>query len=281
MLRAMLRRILRRARAEVRERLPPPVLEAGRELRRRAASSLPPDLRDLGHRIEAAIAAFVAGEVHDAAPGDHAASDAHERVRSAADRDLERARARFKEEDAGLVVVYATDAERDDVSAIRRIFARLGEPVRLVDLTVDPRAFRNISTFTNVMVPPYVFIDGRHWGGRYEIEAIDAEGDLPAILSHRLDELGPVARTIGKLHESFSDAVTVENLRDRFARGHSLCIDGIDSWCERDGTATVLFHQGRRIAPEDVGAALEAIAADAAAGRITAAWRLEPAVKLD
>jgi glutaredoxin len=277
----MLRRVLRRARAEVRERLPPPLLEAGRELRRRAASSLPPDVRDLGHRIEAAFAAFVDDEAAHAPPAERPASDPREPEQSAADRDLERARAMFKEEDAGLVVVYATHAEQDDVSVIQRIFARLGEPVRLVDLAVDPRAFRNISTFTNVMVPPYVFIDGRHWGGRYEIEAIDAEGDLPAILSHRLDDLGPVARTIGKLHESFSDAVTVENLRDRFARGHSLCIDGIDSWCERDGAATVLFHQGRRVAAEDVYATLEAIAADAAAGRIAATWRLEPAVKLD
>lgn len=148
---------------------------------------------------------------------------------SPADRDeslaatVERARARMREEEPAAVLVYATAKDRAAVDTIRDVFAKYGETIREVDLDRDPRHFRNIAASTGVMVPPYVFVHGRHIGSDQEVAALDAENELAKILAGRLDELGPEARRMLRLRESFSDEVSLENLRDRLAPEGTAC----------------------------------------------------------
>ena len=254
----VLKRLLNRARRAAEERLPDEIVEAGRR-----------------------VAAEVEHRIHDALGGPEAHPHEEPLDRDAQiARDIERAHERMKEEEHAQVIIYATDEEREDVEAIRGVFKARDEPVRVVNLAQDPRAFRNISGNTGVMVPPYVFIDGRFWGARYDIEALEAEGDIEKILSGELDQISDVARKIGHVHESFSDAMTVENIMDRLQRGHSLCIDDIDSWVEDEGDGPVLFHQGARIKGEAILETVRTIAAQIEAGEAEAIWRLEPEVKV-
>lgn len=205
---------------------------------------------------------------------------------SPADRDeslaatVERARARMREEEPAAVLVYATAKDRAAVDTIRDVFAKYGETIREVDLDRDPRHFRNIAASTGVMVPPYVFVHGRHIGSDQEVAALDAENELAKILAGRLDELGPEARRMLKLRESFSDEVSLENLRDRLARGHSLSVDGIDTWLEQGEDGPVLFHMGRPHRGDDVERILTSIVEDAAAERIEVRFHVDPDVRI-
>jgi hypothetical protein len=187
----------------------------------------------------------------------------------------------LKPEDT-VVVVYATMREKDETDAIVRCFDDIETTVRVMDLDKEPlQTRRQLATLTGVMVPPYVYINGRYWGAQYEIVALLATGDLPAVVAHRLDEIGPEARRIGKLHDTYSDDMTVENILARLRLGHILCVDDLDAWFEDEKGVERFFYQGG----ERPVAEMPAIAADIArrieAGESEAQWRLDTLVRVN
>jgi hypothetical protein len=131
------------------------------------------------------------------------------------------------------------------------------------------------------MVPPYVFINGKHWGARYELEALVASGDLELVLANRLDEVSDETRRMGRLHDSYSDELSVDNILARWKLGHILCVDDLDSWyeVERDGTER-FFYQGGPRPVDDMPAVAEEIVRGVEAEQLEASWMLEPSVHL-
>jgi glutaredoxin len=184
-------------------------------------------------------------------------------------------------EDAA-VIVYATLAEADSVRNIRAIFARHDIRVREVDLESIPKVARQIAQVTNVFVPPYVFIAGRFWGAEFDMLSLEAEGDLVKVVEGRLDQISEEARRIGRVRESFSDALSPENILDRLRRGHILCIDDLDCWYEQDKDGERFFYQGAPRPVADMAAVAHEIAQAAEAdAEIDAQWRFEPEVRMN
>jgi hypothetical protein len=299
---ATFKRLLNRARAYAEQAVPEDVLAAGRRLRDRVRESAPAPIAAAIERITAAVAeptressdpeAVVSpsasagtGPAASASPevapppAGPSAEAAH-----AADRDdvlrrvKQRAEHGLKPEDT-LVVVYATALESEAVEEIVRCFEGIDTTVRVMDLDREPQTKRQLAKLTDVMVPPYVFINGRYWGAQYEIVALAATGDLPAVVAHRLDEIGPEARRIGKVHDSYSDAITVENILARWDLGHILCVDDLDAWFERDKAGVERFFY---MGGEQPVATMPDVAADVVrrvdAGEIEAVWRLDTVV---
>jgi YD repeat-containing protein len=196
-----------------------------------------------------------------------------ERVKAKAERGL-------KPEDR-LVVVYATPDEEEDVQAILAILATIEAEVRQSDLRREPQTARQLAKLTGVMVPPYVFINGRHWGNRYDLESLAAWGDLPLVAANLLDEISDEARRLGHVHESFSDELSVPNILRRWKLGHILCVDDLDSWYEVDRDRTErFFYQGGPHPVEDMPAVAEEIVRAVEAEEFEAVWQLEPSVQL-
>jgi glutaredoxin len=196
-----------------------------------------------------------------------------ERVRAKAERGL-------KPEDR-LVVIYATPDEDEDVQAILGILATIEAEVRQSDLRREPQTARQLAKLTGVMVPPYVFINGRHWGNRYDLESLAAWGDLPKVVANLLDDLSDEARRLGHVHESFSDELSVENILRRWKLGHILCVDDLDSWYEVDREHHErFFYQGGPRPVEDMQAVAEEIVRAVEAEEYEAVWQLEPSVHL-
>ena len=196
-----------------------------------------------------------------------------ERVKAKAERGL-------KPEDR-LVVVYATPAEGEEVQAIMAILSSIEAEVRQNDLRREPQTARQLAELTGVMVPPYVFINGRHWGNRYDLESLAAWGDLPLVVANRLDEISAEARRLGRVHESFSDEISVENILARWKLGHILCVDDLDSWYEvgRDHDERFFYQGGPHPVAEMPSVAAEIVRA-VEAGELEAVWQLEPSVHL-
>lgn len=207
-----------------------------------------------------------------AVPGRESPDEVLKRVKTKADHGL-------KPEDS-LVAVYATAAEADDVAAIRRCFGGIETQLREMDLDKEPpQTRRQLATLTQVMVPPYVYINGRFWGARYEIETLAASGELPKIVANLLDDLGPEARRLGKIRDSFSDEISVDNVLTRWRLGHILCVDDLDSWFEvdKDGRER-FFHAGGEKSVDEMTSIAETIVRDVEAGEYEARWMLDPAV---
>lgn len=199
-------------------------------------------------------------------------NDALKRVKTKADKGL-------KPEDR-LVVVYMTEEQREDVDAIVQILEGVDTVVRVMDLDGErPQTRRQLAELTGVMVPPWVYINGKYWGTRYDMESLAAEGDLEAVIANRLDEIGEEARRIGGLHESYSDELTVDNIVARWKLGHILCVDDLDAWFEIDksGKGTLYYMGGPRPA-EDMRSVAEEIANAVEADEYEAHWQLEPTV---
>src|SRR5262245_1030061 len=91
----------------------------------------------------------------------------------------------LKPEDT-LVVIYATERERAGVDQIAKLFDGIDTTVRVMDLDREPQTKKQMARLTDVMVPPYVFINGRYWGGPYEMEALAGTGDLPRVVANLL-----------------------------------------------------------------------------------------------
>jgi glutaredoxin len=247
-----LKKWIDRARDAAESRLPEEVIDAGRKLRDTVVERTPDRVRDVIEQY--------AGAPEDGAPVPDEGSE--------------------EDPDDSAVIIYATLEEADSVKRIREVFVRNDIHVREVDLAAQPKMARQIAQKTNVFVPPYVFIGGRFWGAEFDIITLEAEGDLHKVVEGRLDEIGDQAKRIGHVHESFSDALTVENIIDRLKQGHILCIDELDCWFEPDKDGGRLFYQG---APHG-GDELDTIAAEiqraAEADEIDAQWRFEPEVNL-
>lgn len=217
-----------------------------------------------------------------ATPPDDASIEApRETAASVLQRVKSRAEVGLKPEDT-LVVIYATQAEAAAVDEIVAMFDGIDTTIRVMDLDREPpQTKRQLAGLTDVMVPPYVYINGRHWGGQYEIAALAATGDLAAVTANRIDEIGPEARRIGKLQATYSDALTVDNILERWRLGHILCVDDLDAWFEvdKDGVERFFADGG----PQDL-ARMRELAADIArraeSGEVDAQWRLDTVVHL-
>lgn len=248
------------------------LLERAKKL---ANDHLPPDVVDAGRRL--------LDEVVDPAPAtsssetDYAArraQEALERLRSKAEHGL-------KPEDR-LVVIYATEDEAEAVGQIREALAGIEGIVREMDLRKEPpQTARQLAKLTGVMVPPYVYINGRYWGAQYEMISLRESGDLEHVVANRIDMISDGARRIGGIHEAFSDAMTPGNILDRWKLGHILCVDDLDSWyeVERNGSEHFYYQGGPRDATH-MQAVAEEIAAGVESGEIEAHWLLEPSVHL-
>jgi glutaredoxin len=166
--------------------------------------------------------------------------------------------------------------------AILEIARKVDTVVREIDLGQErPQVATQLAKLTGVMVPPYVYINGRYWGGRYDLEALAVTGDLDLVVANRLDEISTEARRIGNVRESYSDEISVENLLTRWKLGHILCVDDLDAWYEvdKDGTER-FFYQGGPRAADDMRTVAEEIVAAVDAEEYEAAWQLEPSVHL-
>ncbi|MBL8944742.1 MAG: hypothetical protein JNK45_16395 [Myxococcales bacterium] len=283
--------------------MPEDVLAAGRRLRDRVRESAPAPIAAAIERIAAVVTepSRDASSPEAAAPPSPSASSSATPTSSHADvpapahaaapepahgidrddvlrRVKQRAEHGLKPEDT-LVVVYATALESEAVEEIVRCFEGIETTVRVMDLDREPQTKRQLAKLTDVMVPPYVFINGRYWGAQYEIVALAATGDLPAVVAHRLDEIGPEARRIGKVHDTYSDAITVENILARWDLGHILCVDDLDAWFERDKAGVERFFY---MGGEQPVTTMPEVAADVVrrvdAGEIEAVWRLDTVV---
>jgi glutaredoxin len=199
---------------------------------------------------------------------------------SVLERVLTKAERGLKPEDR-LVVVYATPDEEEEVRAIMEILATVEAEVRQNDLRREPQTARQLAKLTGVMVPPYVFINGRHWGNRYDLESLAAWGDLPLVVANILDEISPEARRMGNVHESFSDEISVGNILTRWKLGHILCVDDLDSWYElgREQEERFFYQGGPHPVADMPNVAVEIVRA-VEAGEIEAVWQLEPSVQL-
>lgn len=272
-----------KARKLAADRLPPEVVDAGRKVRDHVVERAPAPIAE-------AIARVLPGDQvtdDDPTPIDDEPSaesppipepvarreDVLERVRAKADKGL-------KPEDR-LVVIYATADEAETVAEIRAQLQGVETTIREFDLAKDPQTRKQIAKLSGVMVPPYVFINGRHWGSLYDITALAESGDLELVVANRLDELGEEARRIGKVHETYSDEISVSNILSRWRAGHILCVDDLDAWYEvdRDGTER-FFYQGGSRPPEDMPSVAEEITLAVEREEIEVAWLLDPAVQL-
>jgi len=304
----MLKDLLDRARKIAEQHLPEDVLDAGRKLGRTVAAHAPAPLAEV---IDYVIGEDPKGEgTGEAAPRAEAASSQaassqaassqaaepeptttatapasvaevrREDPSSVLERVLTKAERGLKPEDR-LVVVYATPDEDEDVRAIMEILSTVEAEVRQSDLRREPQTARQLAELTGVMVPPYVFINGRHWGNRYDLESLAAWGDLPRVVANLLDELSPEARRIGHVHESFSDEISVDNILKRWKLGHILCVDDLDSWYEvgREHDER-FFYQGGPHPVADMPSVAAEIVRAVEAGELEAVWQLEPSVHL-
>ena len=191
-----------------------------------------------------------------------------------------KAAAGLKPEDR-LVVIYATQKEREEVEEIKKIFEGIETELRETDLAREPQTAKQLAKLSGVMVPPYVFINGRHWGNRFDMVSLAAAGDLEKVVANRLDEISEEARRIGNVQESFSDEISVENLLHRWKLGHIVSVDDLDAWyeVEKDGTER-FYYQG---APHDASKMpeiAEEIVAAAQNENIEIKWMLDPAVQV-
>lgn len=258
--------LLQRAKQLASEHLPEEVKDAGRRWLGEGTATAPPE-------TTTAVATIPRPQQTE----DYAEKRAQEalaRLRSKATHGL-------KPEDR-LVVIYATEAESDAVREIRETLAGIDTTIREMDLNKEPpQTARQIAQLTNVMVPPYVYINGRYWGAQYEMLSLRASGDLEHVVANRLDLLSEPAKRMGNIHDAFSDALTVPNILERWKLGHILCVDDLDSWYEvdRDGTPH-FYYQGGPRSPSEMQAVAEEIVAGVEAQTFEARWMLEPSVHI-
>jgi glutaredoxin len=272
-----LRGLLHRARRLADENLPPEIKEAGRRLRQEVARRAPEvaDVLGMNDVEETSTASEPEATPEPVAPAKKTRhEEALERVRTKAEHGL-------KPEDR-LVVIYATDEEKDQVEEIRKCFEGIDTVLRTIDLDQErPQTRTQIAKLTGVMVPPWVYINGKYWGGPFEMVALQGTGDLENVVANRLDEIGAEAKRIGGVHEHFSDDITVQNILERWKLGHILCVDDLDAWYEvdKDGTER-FFYQGGPHPVERMPEAAEEIVEGVEAEEFEAQWLLEPAVHL-
>jgi len=155
-----------------------------------------------------------------------------------------------------------------------------GVPHRRMNLHEQPAAARQIAGLTGVMVPPYVYVRGRYWGGEGEIVSLIEIGDLAAVVAGDLDSISAESRRIGKLHEEFDDSMTANNICERLRLGHIVATHDLDCWCESDpktGEQRIIYEGGPR-PMQDIEEIAEEIAGQVDEGELEAHWLLEPEI---
>jgi hypothetical protein len=166
--------------------------------------------------------------------------------------------------------------------ATNRVAARLagqGVVFRRQNLHQQPREALQIASMTGVMVPPYVYIHGRFWGGEGEMESLICLNQLQFVIDNQLDRLSPEARRIGKLRESFDDVLGADNILFRLQRGHILSVDGLDCWFEA-GPPPRFFYDGAPHPVESMPEVAAEIARRAESVDLATRWLFEPSVGL-
>lgn len=270
--------LVNRARKAARQHLPPEVVSVGKKLRDTVVERAPAPIAE-------AVKAYVPEDDEPAphqaeppaatapsAPRREAASDVLQRVKTKASKGL-------KPEDR-LVVVYATSEQSEDVAAIVEILKTVDTPIREIDLDRErPKVRTQLAELTGVMVPPYVYINGKFWGARYELESLAGRDELELVVANRLDELSEEAKRIGNVRGSYSDEISVENILTRLKLGHILCVDDLDAWyeIEKDGSERFYYQGGPRPVPDMEAVAKEIVAA-VEAEEYEARWQLDPSV---
>ena len=292
----MLKELIRRAREVAEKHLPEDVRARGRQIADEVLERVPERVRATVEPYLNEERAEEQEEGRDRGHGsrDPSSSSADEEAR--ADDAGDRASEGAKAEDAGAqsfsgwapaagnvrgdeyrVVVFGAP----DDAASQRACALLQEEEiehRIVDLRREPKTARQLASVTGNMQYPYIYIDGRHWGSDGDLESLRALGDLAKIMARQFDELSDEARRIGGVHETFDDALTVENITERLEKGHILTVDGLDCWLESER----VFHEG---VPRPISE-LEAVAREIverfdADPDLDTQWRFEPAVDLN
>ena len=259
----MLKRWLQKAQEVADRHLPAEIVEGGRRLAERVLEHTP-------EAVRATVRPWLEGEEGEAGEAGAGAT-------GAAPGD---ARREFEEQSRDPKVIVFGYPEESATQRVWALFAAEGIEIRRMNLHQQPDAARQIAGVTGVMVPPYVYIHGRFWGGEGEIVSLQASGDLRAIVDNRLDEVSDEGRRIGKVREEFDEAMTAENIAARLRLGHIVAMEDLDCWLEGDpaGEAAKIFYDGQARPVSD----LEAIARDLAGrverGEIEARWRFEPAV---
>lgn len=287
MLRAMsrLKGLVHRARKLAEERLPPDLVDATKRVAQVVLEHAPQTVADrIGGGTEASEEppTPAPAPTRDAPKSEEPLNEA-ERLRAA--EVLERLRDKseqgLKPEDR-LVVVYATGEEASEVEEIKTTFAGIDTTLRHMDLDKEPaQTKRQLAKLTGVMVPPYVYINGKYWGAQYEMETLRASGDLENVVANRLDLIGDEAKRIGKIRESYSDEISVSNILERWKLGHILCVDDLDAWYEQDRDGTERFYyQGGPRNVADMQAVAEEITTAVEDDEYEATWMLDPAVSL-
>ncbi len=258
----MLKRWLEKAQEIADRHLPEEVRAEGKRIAERVLEHTPDRLKS------AAEALFADGEADSGdsggAPGETAAS-----VRREIDED--------KTEPKVVVFGYPEDPT---TQRVWELLDGQGIANRRMNLHEQPMAAKQMAGLTGVMVPPYVYISGRYWGGEGEIVSLIGTGDLAAIVAGDLSSISEDARRIGGLQEEFDDAMSAENIVDRLRLGHIVAMEDLDCWCEphpETGENRVIYEGTPRPMEE-----IEAVAAEIARlvdeGEIEARWLLEPEV---
>ena len=169
--------------------------------------------------------------------------------------------------------------EDDATNRVAARFAGLGIVFRRQNLHQQPREALQIASMTGVMVPPYVYIHGRFWGGEGEMESLICLDQLQFVIDNQLERLSPEARRIGKLRESFDDALAADNILFRLQHGHILSIDGLDCWYEA-GQPPRFYYDGAPHPVEAMSEVAAEIARRAESADLEARWLFEPSVGL-
>ncbi|MBL9104357.1 MAG: glutaredoxin [Myxococcales bacterium] len=258
----MLKDLLRRAQDAAQRHLPESVRDTGRRLVDAVLERAP-------QSVQERVAPLLRGD--PAHEPEASADDPVDGASAPADDPLD-----FRDTQKRVVLFgYPEDAATDRVAAL---LTAEGIVFRRQNLHMQPREAMQIASMTGVMVAPYVFIHGKFWGGEGEMESLRALGELAAIVDNRLDELSPEARRIGRLKQSFDDAITVANVVDRLRRGHILRVDDLDCWYEapRAGQPSRFFHDGAPRPEADIPDVAAEIVRRVESEGVKATWVVDP-----
>ena len=261
----MFKGLLRRAQEAAHKHLPETVLDTGRRLADAVLERAPRIVQDT-------MAPLLRGPDEPTAAPTAAPATAGSTV----DED-ESAEQALDFRDTQKRVVLFGYPEDDASNRVAARFEGQGVVFRRQNLHQQPREAQQIASMTGVMVPPYVYIHGRFWGGEGEMESLLCLNQLQFVIDNQLDQLSPEARRIGKLRESFDDALNADNILFRLRRGHILSVDDLDCWFEA-GPSPRFFYDG---APHPVEAMPEVaaeIARRAESPDLATRWLFEPSV---
>ena len=263
----MLKGLLRRAQEAANKHLPESVRDGGRRLADAVLEHAPRIVQDtVGPLLRAP----------EADPTDPASTRPAVATAPVVD-DLPTAEDPLDFRDTQKRVVLFGYPEDDASNRVAAMFTRAGVTFRRQNLHQQPREALQIASMTGVMVPPYVYIHGRFWGGEGAMESLIALDELRLVIDNQLDRLSDEARRIGKLRESFDDALTADNILFRLGRGHILSIDGLDCWFE-PGPTPRFYYDGGPLPVDAMPRVAAEIARRAESSDTTTRWLFEPSV---